>query len=78
MPRDVVAMYSRVIYVDEKLGTRREVELVFPAEANPAAGKISVLAPVGSALLGIAAGRTIDWPYPDGEIHRLRIERVLS
>lgn len=77
MPIDVVAMHSRVIYVDESVGMRREVELVYPNEANPAAGQISVLAPVGSALLGLAVGRSIDWEYPGSEIRRLRIECVL-
>jgi len=71
-------MHSRVLYVDENSGIRREIELVYPDEANPAAGQISVLAPVGSALLGLTVGRSIDWAYPDGNIHRLRIERVLS
>jgi regulator of nucleoside diphosphate kinase len=78
MPVDVVAMYSRVVYVDESLGTRREVEVVYPEEANPATGQISVLAPVGSALLGLTVGRSIDWEYPGGEVRRLRIERVLT
>ena len=78
MAKDVVTMHSRVVYVDENSGIRREIELVYPDEANPAAGRISVLAPVGTALLGLAVGRAIDWGYPDGEIHRLRIERVLS
>ena len=77
LPIDIVAMHSRVIYVDESVGMRREVELVYPNEANPAAGQISVLAPVGSALLGLAVGRSIDWEYPGGEIRRLRIECVL-
>ena len=78
MATDVVAMYSRVAYVDENSGVRREIELVYPYEANPVTGQVSVLAPVGSALLGLAVGRSIDWAYPDGVIHRLRMERVLS
>ena len=77
MPTDVVAMYSRVVYIDESSGIRREIELVYPNEANPTVGQISVLAPVGSALLGLSVGRSIDWEYPNGTIHRLRIERVL-
>lgn len=77
IPHDVVTMHSRFIYIDEYVGIRREIELVYPDEADPAAGRVSVLAPVGSALLGLAAGRSIDWKYPGGEIHRLRVERVL-
>ena len=77
MPGNVVAMHSHVLYLDEKLGTRREIELVYPDEADAAQGRISVLAPVGSALLGLAAGDSIDWKYPGGEIHRLHVEQVL-
>ena len=77
MPSDVVTMHSRCIYVDESTGARREVELVYPDEADPAAGKISVLAPIGSALLGLAAGHSIDWELPGGKIHRITVERVL-
>lgn len=76
MPADVVTMNSRCVYVDEHSGERREVELVYPEEADPARGRISVLAPVGSALLGLAVGRTIEWVFPDERIHRLRVERV--
>lgn len=76
MPTGVVAMHSRVVYFDETFGARREIELVYPEEADPDAGRISVLAPVGSALLGLASGDFIDWKYPGGEVHRLHVERV--
>ena len=49
VPEDVVTMHARCIYVDERLGTQREIELVYPSEADPTAGKVSVLTPVGSA-----------------------------
>lgn len=74
----VVTMHSRLVYLDEKTGERREVELVYPEEANTRAGKISVLAPVGSALLGLSVGQFIDWEFPAGEVRRLRVERILS
>jgi regulator of nucleoside diphosphate kinase len=77
IPRDVVTMNSRLIYADESAGTRREVELVFPNEADPLTGRISVLAPVGCALLGLRVGQSIDWSLPNGHVHRLRVERVL-
>jgi len=77
MPDDVVTMHSRCIYVDESTGTTREVELVYPEEADPAKGKISVLAPVGSALLGLAAGHSIDWELPGRKVHRITVKRVL-
>jgi regulator of nucleoside diphosphate kinase len=76
MPNNVVTMNSRCTYFDESARVRREVELVYPEDADPASGKVSVLAPVGSALLGMAVGQSIDWDFPDGRAHRLHIERV--
>ncbi|MDK9725005.1 MAG: nucleoside diphosphate kinase regulator [Sterolibacteriaceae bacterium MAG5] len=78
IPKDVVTMNSRLVYLDESTGSTREVELVFPEEADPVAGRVSVLAPVGCALLGLSAGQSIDWTLPGGKVHRLRVERVLS
>ena len=77
IPGDVVTMNSRLIYADESAGTAREVELVFPHEADPALGRVSVLAPVGCALLGLRVGQSIDWNLPNGQVHRLRVERIL-
>jgi regulator of nucleoside diphosphate kinase len=54
VPRDVVRMGSVVTF--ETGGERRRVTLVFPHEADIAAGKVSVLTPVGVALIGLAAG----------------------
>ncbi|MDP3033291.1 MAG: nucleoside diphosphate kinase regulator [Rhodocyclaceae bacterium] len=75
--QNTVTMHSRLIYRDESTGTTREVELVYPDEADPTAGRVSVLAPVGCALLGLSAGQSIDWNLPGGKVHRLRVERVL-
>ena len=77
MPANVVRMHSRVTYLDENSGRRREVELVYPEEADPTRGKISVLAPVGSALLGLAEGQSIEWSFPHGGLRRLRVERTV-
>ena len=77
IPENIVTMNSCLIYSDESAGTTREVELVYPDEAAPMAGRVSVLAPVGCALLGLSAGQSIDWNFPNGEVHRLRVERVL-
>lgn len=78
MPENVVQMHSRVTYLDEQSGERRVIELVFPDEADPASGKVSVLAPVGSALLGLEEGEVIEWPFPYGDTRRLRVERTLA
>ncbi len=77
IPKNLVTMNSRLIYSDESTGTTREVELVYPDEAAPMAGRISVLAPVGCALLGLSVGQSIDWNFPNGEVHRLKVERLL-
>lgn len=76
VPGDVVTMNSRVLYVDETTGERRFVTIVFPDDTNAGAGKISVLAPVGSALLGLSIGQAIEWSFPDGTTRRLRVEDV--
>jgi len=78
MPTNVVRMHSRITYLDERSGERREVELVFPEEADMASGKVSVLAPVGTALLGLEEGQSIEWLFPDGHVRRLRVERTLA
>ena len=74
---DVVTMNSTVIFEEEGSGQRREMTLVFPRDADPEQGRISILAPVGSALLGLAVGESIDWPLPGGKHRRFRIVEVV-
>ncbi len=76
LPPDIVTMHSRVEFVDEDSGAARTVTLVYPGEADIAAGKVSVFTPVGAGLIGMRAGRTILWPDRDGAAHRLRVVRV--
>ncbi|WP_434513729.1 nucleoside diphosphate kinase regulator [Dechloromonas sp. ARDL1] len=76
VPEDVVTMNTRCVYLDERLGTQREIELVFPEEADLAAGRVSVLTPVGSALIGLRVGQEIAWDFPDGSIRRLKVTGV--
>ena len=77
IPKDVVTMNSRVIFENETTSERREITLVYPASADIDAGKISVLVPVGTALLGLRVGQSIDWELPGGEKQRYRIVEVL-
>lgn len=74
---DVVTMNSRVAFRDEESGENREVSLVYPEDSDPARGRISVLAPVGTALLGLSVGQTIDWPLPRGRLRRYRVIAVV-
>ena len=78
VPADVVIMDSRVAYTDEATGVSREITLVYPHEADGAQGRVSVLAPVGTALLGLSAGQSIEWDFPDGRRRRLTVNRVVQ
>ena len=77
IPGDVVTMNSSVVCVDEASGAEHTVRLVYPDVADASRHYVSVLAPLGAALIGLAAGQVIDWPMPGGRTARLRVERVL-
>ena len=74
---DVVTMNSRVLFEDESTGARREVTIVLPQLVVSSKQCISVLEPVGTALLGLAAGQSIVWPFPDGTKHSLRVLKII-
>lgn len=76
MPKDVVTMNSRVVFENEETGERREITLVYPKDADIDAGKVSILVPVGTALLGLRVGQSIDWTLPSGQKHRYRVIAV--
>lgn len=76
IPEDVVTMHSTLECEDELTGEHRELTLVYPHEANVDSGRVSVLAPVGSALLGLAVGQRIDWQAPDGRPLRLHVTAI--
>lgn len=73
LPQDRVAMNSRVTYVEEPGGARRTIVLVHPSQADAAAGRISVLSPIGRALFGRQPGATIDAGAPLGRKLRIRV-----
>lgn len=76
VPKDVMTMNStaRVRVEDAELGAHEhELTLVYPRDADGSAHRVSVLAPVGSALLGLRVGETIDWPMPGGRSARLQV-----
>ena len=72
MPDDVITMNSTARFVDVASGDEHEMTLVYPRDAG-AAGTVSILAPVGSALLGLRVGQQIDWTGPGGRPLRLRV-----
>ena len=72
---NIFTMNSTVHLVDTRTGEKEAFTLVFPRDADIEQGRISVLAPVGTAILGYRAGDTFVWSVPGGERH-LRIEAV--
>jgi regulator of nucleoside diphosphate kinase len=74
---DIVTMNSKVRFRDLATFEESEIALVYPQDADVESGKVSVLAPVGSALLGLSAGQIIEWPMPAGAARQLRLEAVL-
>jgi regulator of nucleoside diphosphate kinase len=76
VPADVVTLNSTVRVIDLESSEATDYTIVMPGEANYEAGRISVLAPLGTALLGYRVGDEIEWDVPRG-IRRLRIDAVL-
>ncbi len=77
IPPWVVTMHSTFRLTDLDTGLESDYTLVYPGQANLSRGRLSVLAPVGTALLGYQELDTIEWPVPAGT-KRIRIEKVIS
>jgi regulator of nucleoside diphosphate kinase len=75
-PRSLITMNSKVTYEDVKSGKRQTVRLVYPRDANVSKDRISVFAPLGSALLGLREGQEIEWTMPGG-VRRIKVVEVL-
>jgi len=75
VPPDVITMNTRAEFLDLESGERMEFTLVLPADANINDGKISVLSPLGTAMLGYRVGDTFEWPIPYG-IRHLKVIKV--
>jgi regulator of nucleoside diphosphate kinase len=76
IPADVITMNSRARLTDVDIGEEMIYTLVFPQDADIAASKISVLAPIGTAMLGYRVGDVFVWKVPDGD-RRMRVEEIL-
>ena len=76
IPADVITMNSKARLLDLDRGETLEYTLVYPQDADFASGRISVLAPIGAAMLGYRTGDEIEWNVPGG-LRRLRVETVL-
>jgi regulator of nucleoside diphosphate kinase len=78
MPDGHVRLHSHVTFLDEKSRQLRDVQLVLPAEANIAEGRISILTPMGAALYGLVEGHSIEWPDLAGKYRPIKIVRVVQ
>ncbi len=76
VPAEVITMNSTVCLEDLETGEEMTFTLVFPNEADIDQNKISVLAPIGTAMLGYRVGDTLEWPVPGG-ISRLQVKQIL-
>jgi regulator of nucleoside diphosphate kinase len=76
IPKDVVTMRSTVGLKDMDNGNEMVYSLVFPSEADVDKGKVSVLAPVGTAMIGYRVGDVIEWEVPSG-LRRLKVVEII-
>lgn len=74
--RRTVRMGVPVVFRDHSSGRDRRVRVVYPGEADPAAGRISVLTPVGAALVGLGEGQSMEWHDRRGNRRMLRVLRI--
>lgn len=77
LPADVVRMGSTVEFRSND-GHERKVTLVYPGEADIAQGKISILTPIGTALIGLTPGQSMSWTARDGKAHELSVISVIN
>ncbi len=74
----IVCMGCELEFRDDTTGKVQTVTLVYPDEADVASGKISVLTPIGAALIGLSPAQTIEWPSPHGGMETLTVLDVTS
>ena len=73
---DAVRMHSEVEYRDDATGAVRTVTLVYPDEADISLGKVSVMTPIGTALIGLPTGQSMTWETRSGETRQLTVLAV--
>ncbi|MBC98000.1 MAG: hypothetical protein CME63_09640 [Halobacteriovoraceae bacterium] len=76
VPAGLVTMNSTVEYEDLSSGKVTTITIIYPGNETSAGKNISILAPLGSALLGLREGQEINWKFPSGETRRLRVLNV--
>jgi regulator of nucleoside diphosphate kinase len=76
IPPDVITMNSQASLIDVETGEEMLYTLVFPDDADAMQGKISVLAPIGTAMLGYRVGGEFEWDTPGGKL-KMRVTKVV-
>jgi len=76
IPHDVITMNSKVIITDTESGEKTTYTLVFPSAANISENKLSIMAPLGMALLGYRTGDIIEWPVPS-PASKLKVDKII-
>lgn len=77
VPSTVITMNSTVQFREESSSRSFTLTLVYPKDMDSSSNKVSILAPVGSALIGLSVGDSIEWPKPGGGMLRVRVEDVV-
>jgi regulator of nucleoside diphosphate kinase len=76
IPADVITMNSKVLLTDIAAGEQLELTLVFPDDGAGVGGRVSILAPIGTAMIGYRVGDVFEWDTPGGKTS-LRVEKIL-
>lgn len=77
MPANVVTMNAKVKITIAPSLEFSEITLVYPHDFTGAEGQVNVIAPIGAAILGLAVGQHIEWPQPNGQMMKVKIDAVI-
>ncbi|ATH07318.1 hypothetical protein BIY24_05015 [Halobacteriovorax marinus] len=77
VPNDLVTMNSKIKFLDLKTNKDSIITIVYPQDANTNEAKISIFAPLGSALIGLKKNQKISWKFPNGKTKSLKVLEVL-
>ena len=78
IPSDVVTIGADVTFMDSRMGRPQTIRLSFPEHADVREGRVSILTPIGAALIGLSVGQSIEWIMPDGSTRELAVLSVIQ
>ena len=77
IPANIVTMNAKVLITIAPATESTEITLVYPHDFKGEKGQVNIVAPIGTAILGLAEGQEIEWPQPDGHTMQVKIEKVI-